>query len=362
MTHCLFHKKAYFFTATSIAISFSLLLSGCGGGSKSSSNIPVKKRLSNLGEVFTDNEGMTLYTFNKDTANVSNCNDGCAIKWPPLLADNTAIAKGRFSIITRVNNKKQWALDGRPLYLWINDNVPGDTTGEAVKSNWYVAQTTPVSKWNTNVTSNGVSNKTTVLTDTHHKTLYALTTDQSKPGGSSCNDGCAIEWPPLLASISDEKSGDYSIVTRDDGSKQWAYRGMPLYRFVDDNIPGDTLGEDDENIWYVVQPVPISKYHIPQQGVILSDTNWLSLYVLDNETTSSLVCKGACLNAWPPLLADNNDINRGSYTIFTNSDGKQQWAYKDKPLYHWKNDSKPGEINGQGLAHPSGGNWIIAKP
>ena len=339
-------------------------ITACGGSSNksASSGAPVQQRMTNLGEVFTDEAGMTLYTFNKDKPSVSNCNAGCAIKWPPLLAKDSAEEKGRFSIITRADNSKQWALDGRPLYRWINDNAPGDTTGEEVKSLWYVAQVPPVSKWNTNVTTAGVTNKVTVLTDTSHKTLYALTDDANKPGGSSCNNGCAVEWPPLLANNSDKASGDYTLITRDNGDKQWAYRGIPLYRFVDDNIPGDTVGENDENIWFVAQPLPVSKYNTSSQGVILTDSNWLSLYVLDNETSSNLVCKGPCLKAWPPLYADKDDINRGDYTLFTNSEGKKQWAYKDKPLYHWKTDKKPNDTNGQGLAHPSGGTWIVAKP
>ena len=356
------HFKAATFLA---AISIALTITGCGGSSNKISNTtspPVQQRMTNLGEVFTDNTGMTLYTFNNDRPNSSNCSDGCAIKWPPLLADDKAAPEGRFSIITRADNSKQWALDSRPLYRWINDNSPGDTTGEEVNSVWYVAQVPPVSKINTDVTSNGVTNKVTVLTDTDHKTLYAFTDDQSKPNGSSCNDGCAIEWPPLLANDGDKASGNYTLITRDNGDKQWAYRNIPLYHFVDDSIAGDTIGENDENIWYVAQPLPVSKYNTTNQGIVLTDSKWLSLYVLDNEITSNIICKGACLTAWPPLYADNNDINRGDYKTFINSEGKSQWAYKDQPLYHWKTDTQPNDTNGQGLAHPSGGTWIVAQP
>jgi len=345
-------------------LTIAVSITACGGSSNNSTNsaAPVKQRMTNLGEVFTDNTGMTLYTFNNDKPSISNCNDACAIKWPPLIAKDTAQADGRFSIITRADNSKQWALDGRPLYRWINDNVPGDTTGEEVKSLWYVAQVPPVSKWNAEVTSNGSTSKVTVLTDTNHKTLYAFTNDKSTSNGSSCNDGCTIEWPPLLAKANDKASGDYTLVTRDNGDKQWAYRGIPLYRFIDDSVAGDTVGENDENIWFVTEPLPTSKYTTTDQGLVLTDANWLSLYVLDNETTSKLVCKGPCLTTWPPLYADENDINRGNYTSFVNSEGKRQWAYKDQPLYHWKTDKKPNDTNGQGLSHPSGGTWIVAQP
>ena len=343
------------------ACTVTFALSGCGGGSSSNTS-PLKQRVTNLGEVYTDKKGMTLYTFNKDTANTSNCNDDCAKKWPPLLAEDDASAEGRLSIITRADNSKQWALDSRPLYRWIKDSAPGDTTGEEVKSLWYVAQPTPVSKWNAEVTTSTIKNNVTVLTDTDHKTLYSFTNDKNKPGGSACNDGCATAWPPLLADKDAKASGQYSLVTRDDKSKQWAYRGMPLYRWANDSVAGDTTGEDIKSVWYVAQPLPVSKYNTADLGVVLTDSSWLSLYVLDNETTSNIVCKGACLTAWPPLYADKNDINRGDYTSFINSEGKNQWAYKGQPLYHWKNDSKPNDVNGQGLPHPSGGTWVVAKP
>lgn len=339
-----------------------LSLAGCFGGSNKSASIPVQKRMTNLGEVYTNKNGMTLYIFNKDTANTSNCNGACATKWPPLVADDDASEEGRFTIITRADSSKQWALDGRPLYGWVNDRAPGDTTGEEVKSAWYVAQTVPVSKRTVDVTSNSVTNKVTVLTDTSGKTLYVFTNDHSNSGGSNCNNTCATKWPPLLASDDDQASGDYSIVTRDDNSKQWAFHGMPLYRFTNDSTPGDSVGEGIKNIWYVAQAVPVTKHYTTAQNAILSDTNWRSLYVLNNETTSNLICKGPCLTAWPPLKAATGEIKRGDYTIFTNSKNESQWAYKNQPIYHWKNDSAPGDINGQGLPHPSGATWIVAKP
>ena len=357
-------KKQFHFNALISLTIFTaaLSLAACDGGSKKSSSTPVQKRMTNLGEVYTDKNDMTLYTFNKDTPNISNCNGACATKWPPLMAEDDASETGRFTVITREDNSKQWALDRRPLYRWINDNSPGDTTGEEVKSAWYVAQTIPVSKRSTDVTTNGITNKVTVLTDTLGKTLYAFTNDQNTSNGSSCNGGCAAKWPPLMASDEDQNSGNYTVITRDDNSKQWAYRGIPLYRFIDDNVAGDTMGEGNKNIWYVAQPTPITKYYTTAQGPIHSNTNWISLYVLNNESTTNLLCKGACLNAWPPLKADTGDINRGDYTIFTNDNNEAQWAYKDRPLYRWKNDSTPGEITGHGLAHPSGATWIVSKP
>jgi predicted lipoprotein with Yx(FWY)xxD motif len=74
--------------------------------------------------LLTDDKGMTLYTFARDTSSQSNCNDACAVQWPPLAAAPL------WTVITRTDGSKQWAYRGRPLYRWIKDGKPGDITGE----------------------------------------------------------------------------------------------------------------------------------------------------------------------------------------------------------------------------------------
>jgi predicted lipoprotein with Yx(FWY)xxD motif len=48
---------------------------------------------------------------------------------------------------------------------------------------------------------------------------------------SRCTEGCASAWPPLLATIgkAGEKVGDWTIIARDDGARQWAYKRHPVY-------------------------------------------------------------------------------------------------------------------------------------
>ena len=87
-------------------------------------------------------KGMTLYTFDKDVAGSgkSVCNDACATNWPPLFAMDGDVASGDYSIITRDDGKKQWALKGKPLYYWSKDQKPGDMTGDGVNNVWHVAK------------------------------------------------------------------------------------------------------------------------------------------------------------------------------------------------------------------------------
>jgi predicted lipoprotein with Yx(FWY)xxD motif len=91
-----------------------------------------------------------------------------------------------------------------------------------------------------------------VLTNPGDMTLYVF--DKDAAGKSMCNGGCAANWPPLMAQAGAKAEGDYSIIIRDDGSKQWAYKGKPLYRWVKDRKPGDKTGDGFNNVWHVATP------------------------------------------------------------------------------------------------------------
>ena len=93
-----------------------------------------------------------------------------------------------------------------------------------------------------------------VLVDGRGMTLYTFDRDAMGSGKSVCNDACAKNWPPLMAKDGDMADGDYSIVTRDDGGKQWAYKGKPLYYWVKDQKPGDKTGDGVNNAWRVAKP------------------------------------------------------------------------------------------------------------
>lgn len=84
-------------------------------------------------------------------------------------------------------------------------------------------------------------------------TLYSF--DRDSAGKSACNGGCSQNWPPLAATPADAASGDWTVITRDDGSKQWAYKAKPLYSFAKDTKPGDVTGDGLLNgAWHVAMP------------------------------------------------------------------------------------------------------------
>ena len=86
--------------------------------------------------------GMTLYTFDRDAAGSgkSVCNGPCATAWPPLMADDSAKATGDWTVVTRDDGKKQWAMKGKPLYYWSKDTKAGDRTGDNFNNVWHVAK------------------------------------------------------------------------------------------------------------------------------------------------------------------------------------------------------------------------------
>ncbi len=85
-------------------------------------------------------------------------------------------------------------------------------------------------------------------------TLYTFDRDAAGSGKSVCNGPCATNWPPLMASDSDKATGDYMIITRDDGKKQWAMKGKPLYYWAKDTKAGDMTGDGvANNSWHIVK-------------------------------------------------------------------------------------------------------------
>ena len=84
-------------------------------------------------------------------------------------------------------------------------------------------------------------------------TLYTFDRDTANSGKSACNGPCATLWPPLMATASDQASGDWSVVVRDDGSRQWAYKGRPLYYYQNDKQSGERAGDNFRDVWHIVK-------------------------------------------------------------------------------------------------------------
>ena len=99
-----------------------------------------------------------------------------------------------------------------------------------------------------------------VLTDRSGKTLYTFDKDAAGSGKSACTGGCEKLWVPFTAasaptaSTGSSGSKEYTVIQRDDGTKQWAYKGKPLYTFAKDQKPGDKSGDNFNKVWHIAKP------------------------------------------------------------------------------------------------------------
>lgn len=137
-------------TLSTFALASALVLTGCATDSYASSygsstESPASGVVSTvdtaIGEVFATTQGMTLYTFTRDSDSVSTCYGGCAESWPPFTAAQDAETWGAFTVIERTDGYYQWAYENQPLYTWVGDRQRGDVNGHAVSDVWFAAQT-----------------------------------------------------------------------------------------------------------------------------------------------------------------------------------------------------------------------------
>jgi len=220
-----------------------------------------------LGAILTTSNGLTLYTYAKDTPGKSVCNDKCAVNWPPLLSDAAPTAPdgatGTFGVIKRDDGSSQVTYNNMPLYTYFKDTDPGDTYGQDVGDVWYAAQAspsgTPTAGSDSEATTLLVANDAklgSILTDSKGMTLYVYTKDT--PGTSNCYDQCAVNWPPLIVTdpptAPDGVTGKLGTTTRKDGKLQVTYNDKPLYLFIGDTKAGDTTGQNVGNVWFIVNP------------------------------------------------------------------------------------------------------------
>jgi predicted lipoprotein with Yx(FWY)xxD motif len=92
-----------------------------------------------------------------------------------------------------------------------------------------------------------------LLVNAKGMTLYTFDRDVTGSGKSVCNGDCAVKWPPHPAGASDQSRGDYTIVVRDDGKRQWAFKGKPLYTWPEDQDPGDKYGDNYNKVWHIIR-------------------------------------------------------------------------------------------------------------
>ena len=243
-------------------------------------------------------------------------------------------------------------------------------------------------------------------------TLYTFANDTA--GQSNCtinadSTGCAKLWPPLFAASDSAPQGNFTIITRNDGLMQWAWRDHALYFFAGGTAPGaamltladmrtgDTYGQLFADLWFVVRSDPFAMATVNNETVFISSgsildfgvedpavpqindpvnqfpsarsaaRNGFTLYTFDFDPgDDTTVCytdnaNNFCSRFWPPLYADLGTIPPSAdYKVIKRPNGTLQWSYKGKPLYFFLGDNGPQQTNGTNEQIVTNNFWSLA--
>lgn len=192
----------------------------------------------------------------------------------------------------------------------------------------------------------------TYFADANGMALYTYLRD-IVPGKSACVAECAKTWPPVAAATDAKSTGDWSIITRDDGTAQWAFKGQPLYTYIKDSYPGGALGDGVGNAWRVAfEPIyvpPGLNIRAIFAGRVLTDARGMTVYTRTGEEKSQAACDVKCAETWVPLAAPLLANPISDWTALPRTDGTLQWAYKGQRLYLNTKDIKPSDLKGDGV-------------
>ena len=122
-------------TAAALAAALTAALAVAGNAKSARTEVHVAR--TPLGRILVDSRGIALYDFVKDKGNVSACYGACAALWPPLLTHGKPVAgpgvrAALLGTTSRKDGKLEVTYAGHPLYYFVSDRRPGQTTGQGV--------------------------------------------------------------------------------------------------------------------------------------------------------------------------------------------------------------------------------------
>ncbi len=126
-------------------------------------------------------------------------------------------------------------------------------SGSTAFANGHESAPAPPKKESPNTPLVAMTERGSMLTDQKGMTLYYFDKDDSG-NKSNCNGKCNERWIPLVATGDAKATGDFTLITRNDGSKMWAYRYRPLYTSQQDKAPGETNGAAGSTQWHIARP------------------------------------------------------------------------------------------------------------
>lgn len=318
----------------------------------------------------------------------------CEQLWQPKLAPADAKPVGKWTIIKRNSGQTQWAYDGAPVYTSDRDRQPGDVLGgtKAIIVGEQGAVRFPVGP-----PSDVPPELEIVPFRTGHMVItskgYSVySSDADAPNKSNCNAECLRQWAPVAAPQIAKPHGEWSIVERSPGVGQWAFRGKPLYTYVLEKQTRSMTGVDNpgwHNVFTQRAYSPPSEFTIQDSriGQVLADASGKTIYLyhcnddaLDQQSCDHpeapqayrlaicgnfdpKVCQEtfAYVKAQPGARADsslwtviNIDPNTGTRARQGQSGALSVWAYRDRPVYTYGADDRPGDANGDDFGEFNG--------
>ena len=345
-----------------------------------------------------DAEGRTLLFRSTGDPDNPACVDACASEFPPLHAPAGAEPFGDWSAVPGPDGRLQWAYQWHPLHTWSREEQPGEVAtnvGLAETANLKLAERAeaagalmPPDGWQVArleatqsvAAPDGIearlvsSAQAVVLTDFEGFTLYAFSGDAAQDGQTCSTGGCGMDWLPVPAPALALDVGDFSVVGRADGSRQWAFGDRPLYRYRGDLLPGDAHGRPGDEGWSMAvvsenfRPPQVAVTALEGYGDALSvggmtlysgsafEKYWGGRNLRDSFKNSYRrgkqlggdACADAeCLQMWRPFHASDDARSTGFWEVITRRDGGRQWAYKGYAVYTYAADEAPGQNRGQ---------------
>jgi len=216
---------------------------------------------------------MSLYTFDKDMLNSTDCNAACQETWPIFTGGNTAST----DIAVFDTNTSHLAYGQHPIYFFVNDTVTGDVKGDNVKDVWHLIYAPSGTNDTQTKFSTADQNMTqTFLTGKNNMSLYTF--DKDDVNNSVCYGtsdamplgSCEARWPVFYtADLGTLPAGtiasDFGTIDRNltkalkdsDGeiiaTKQTTYKGQPLYYWFKDTKAGETTGDWIGGVWHLIE-------------------------------------------------------------------------------------------------------------
>jgi predicted lipoprotein with Yx(FWY)xxD motif len=326
--------------------------------------------------LYADAQGRTLYLRSARADTSAPCGAECAHQWNPALAARGSAPMGDWTLRRSPDGALQWALRGAPLFWYAGDAHTGDIRGNGAEGGlWQTAVFRPDAGL---ALPAGIAARElpdaggAALVDAQGLTLYAFL-GAAHQGECAASD-CRRHWLPLAAPAIAAGTRDFSVLQRQDGITQWAFRDQPLYHFTGDLAPGSANGSEVDPLFRVAlvvryfMPPEVVITRDPALGRILSTRGGLTLYQRDRvdalEGGRSFrvdhgspelgrlfgvgTCEASCTRQWPVFQAAAGAQASGYWQIAVRPGGTRQWVYRGYALYTYAADG-PGETRGNDI-------------